>query len=74
MLVGTIIVMVGVIKFMMAAFADGALWGIGSLVLPVVALAYLILHWIDAWRPALTATIGYAIVILGYYLKTGTVV
>ena len=73
MLIGTITVMVGLIRFIIAAFNEGALWGIGSLVFPLIALVYLIVHWIDGWRPALTAAVGYGIVILGFYLKTGTV-
>ncbi len=74
MLVGTIITIVGTIKFVLRSFDEGLLWGLGVIFFPIVAPIFLILYWSEAWRPALTAVIGYAIVCVGWFLKTGSFV
>ena len=74
MLIGTIVTIVGVIKFILRAFDEGMLWGLGVILFPITSLVFLIIHWPDAWRPTATTVCGYGIVIVGAVLKTATVV
>lgn len=43
--VGVLLLLVGGISFLVAAFRESAVWGLACLFLPLASLAFLILHW-----------------------------
>jgi hypothetical protein len=72
--VGVIITLVGGIKFIIAAFEESILWGLGVLFFPIISPVFLIMRFGDAWRPALTYVIGVVLVLLGVLLRVAGVV
>jgi hypothetical protein len=44
-LAGFLLLIVGGIAFLIAAFRESVLWGLGVLFLPLVSLFFLIVHW-----------------------------
>ncbi|MDT8301934.1 MAG: hypothetical protein RQ760_10660 [Sedimentisphaerales bacterium] len=69
LVVGLIITIVGGARFAIAAFEESVWWGLGVLLLPIVWPIFLILHFDDAWRPALNFVIGFVLVLLGTGLR-----
>jgi hypothetical protein len=49
--VGMIISLVGSIWFLVVAFKESLLWGLGCLIVPFVGLFFLISHWNEAAKP-----------------------
>lgn len=66
--VGMILLFVGGIAFIIAAFREGILWGLGVLFLPFVSLVFLILHWQSARRSFFLQLWGLAIAVLAVML------
>ena len=64
-LVGIAIAFIGGIMFIIAAFNESALWGLGVLFVAPISLIFLVLHWRQAKDGFLTQLLGYGIVILG---------
>ena len=56
--VGAIVAFIGGIWFLIAAFQESVLWGLGCLVLGPVSLIFLILHWDVAGKPFLVQLAG----------------
>ena len=48
----------GGIGFLLAAFQESLLWGLGCLLLSPVSLIFLILHWDEAGKPFLLQLAG----------------
>ncbi|MCP4611808.1 MAG: hypothetical protein GY845_24155 [Planctomycetes bacterium] len=69
LVVGVIITIVGGVRFVIAAFEESVWWALGVLLLPIVSPIFLILHFDDAWRPALNYAIGFILVLLGTFLR-----
>jgi hypothetical protein len=63
--VGLLIAIAGWVMVVVAAFRDSVGWGIGSLLIPLVALIFVITHWQDARRGFLTQVGGMAIFLFG---------
>lgn len=53
MLAGFIGVLIGGIWFIVVAFQESALWGLGVLFIPFVSLIFLVVHWDKAGKPFL---------------------
>lgn len=68
MWVGLILALVGGIAFIIAAFRESLLWGLGVLFLPFVSLVFLILHWQSAKRPFFLQLWGLAFAVLAVVL------
>jgi hypothetical protein len=68
LVIGIIITIVGGVRFVIAALEESVWWGFGVLC-PIVSPIFLILHFDDAWRPALNYAIGFALVLLGTFLR-----
>jgi hypothetical protein len=47
-LTGAVMMLIGIIRMLIAAFRTSILWGLGCLFLPLCMLIYLITHWEDA--------------------------
>lgn len=69
LVIGVIITIVGGARFVIGAFEESVWWGLGVLLLPIVSPIFLILHFNDAWRPALNFVIGFVLVLLGTLLR-----
>ena len=69
LVIGVIITIVGGAHFVIVAFEESVWWGIGVLFFPIVSPIFLILHFSDSWRPALTFVIGNGVVFLGTLLR-----
>ena len=65
MAVGGIAALVGGIWFLIVAFQENILWGLGCLFIPFVALVFLIMHWDKAGKPFLIELAGAVAAIVG---------
>jgi len=63
--VGAVLSVVGGIWFLVVAFQESILWGLGCLLLGPVSLIFLILHWAEAKVPFLVSLGGTVLLILG---------
>ena len=58
MVVGGVVALFGGIMFLVVAFQESVLWGLGCLFLPFVSLIFLVMHWDEARKPFLTQLAG----------------
>ncbi|AKS41148.1 hypothetical protein WM2015_767 [Wenzhouxiangella marina] len=65
---GGLLLLVAAIWFLVVAFQEHILWGLGCLLLPFVSLVFLVMHWDKAGRPFLYQLAGWAILLLGSFL------
>ena len=61
---GIVLLLVGGLCFLIAAFRESLLWGLGVLLLPIVPLIFLILHWQRAKGPFFLQLYGVGFVLL----------
>ncbi|MFW1858505.1 hypothetical protein A7P53_11570 [Acinetobacter defluvii] len=64
---GLLILVIASVGFLIAAFKESILWGLGCLLLSPVSLIFLILHWHQAKNPFFLQLIGLAIMFVGSY-------
>ena len=62
------LIIVGGILFLIAAFMQHVMWGIGCLFCAPVNIVFLILHWQVAKRPFLIQIAGFVIALIGLLL------
>jgi hypothetical protein len=55
---GYLLLAVGAVWFLVAAFMESILWGLGCMFIPFVGLFFLILHWNRAAKPFLLQLAG----------------
>jgi hypothetical protein len=67
-LAGLLLLVVGVLAFVLAAFREGLLWGLGVIFLPPLSLVFLIVHWRRAKPAVILELWGVALVLLGAWL------
>ncbi len=65
MYLGFVIIFIGAIGFLIAAFKTSILWGLGCLLLSPISIVFLILYWQDAKNPFFLQLIGLFVVFLG---------
>jgi hypothetical protein len=65
MWVGLVLMLVGGVLFIIAAFRESILWGLGVLLLPIVSLVFLILNWSRAKGSFFLQLYGFAFILLG---------
>ena len=46
--IGVVLMVVGGLMLLWAAFKESLLWGIGSIIVPFVALVFVVTHWSQA--------------------------
>jgi hypothetical protein len=63
--VGFAVAAVGGIWLIVVAFQESVLWGLGTLFIPLVGLAFVIAHWDAAKRPFLVNIGGGLLIALG---------
>jgi uncharacterized membrane protein len=59
---------VGAVRFLAVVYRSSVLWFFGCLFIPFVDLIYFLLNMKQTWRPMLTATVGSAMTVVGYYM------
>ncbi|HET9314166.1 MAG TPA: hypothetical protein VFQ51_01205, partial [Vicinamibacteria bacterium] len=56
--VGVVLMVIGGLMLLWAAFKESVLWGIGSIIVPFVALVFVVTHWSQA-------KVGFLVQLLG---------
>ena len=72
MAVGGIMALIYSIIVLIKAFQTSIWWGIGSLLIGLVGLIFVIMHWDRAGKPFLMSLAGMALVFVGAMLMPGT--
>ena len=67
MWVGFLLLLVGGLFFIISAFRESLLWGLGVLFLPIVPLIFLIVHWHRAKGPFFIQLYGLGFVLLAVF-------
>jgi hypothetical protein len=65
LILGLILVVIGGFWLLVVTFRESFLWGIGSLVFPVMSLIFVVLNWDICKSPFLLQVFGLVIAILG---------
>jgi hypothetical protein len=68
LVIGSLISAVGGIWFIMEAFQESILWGLGCIFVPFIPLIFLIMHWSKCAKPTLVMLVGSALAIIGVVL------
>ena len=68
MAAGLIMILLGAVMFIVAAFQESILWGIGVLVFPVLQLVFLVVNWSRAKGPFFMQLYGIAFVLIAVFL------
>ena len=63
--VGMVVSLIGGIWFLVVAFQESILWGLGCLFVPFVSLIFLIMHWDRAGKPFLIQMAGVVPMLVG---------
>ena len=66
--VGGVIIIVGYIMLLIAAFREGVLWGLLCFCFTPIQLVFLIVHWQVAKKPFLIQLLGYALCFVAYLI------
>jgi hypothetical protein len=69
MFFGLIVSVIAGIWFLIAAFSENILWGLGCMFVPFVSLFFLILHWNKAGKPFLVNLVGLALLFGGAFMS-----
>jgi hypothetical protein len=69
LIIGLIISAFAGIWFLVVAFRQSVLWGLGCLFIPFVSLIFLIVHWAEAKRPFLWSLLALLPLFLGVALS-----
>jgi hypothetical protein len=70
--VGMIMLIIGGVWFLVAAFRESVLWGLACLFVPIVQLFFLIVHWPEAKRPFLFQLLAIVLVIVAMFIRPQT--
>lgn len=62
---GFAIIIIGAIGFLIVAFRNSILWGLGCLLFSPISIVFLILYWQEAKNPFFLQLIGLGVVFLG---------
>jgi len=62
LLIGYGITIIGAIWFLIVAFSESILWGLGCFLLAPVSLVFLIMHWQDSKNPFFMQLAGLALI------------
>ncbi|MDT8389353.1 MAG: hypothetical protein RRC34_02475 [Lentisphaeria bacterium] len=69
--IGVMVTSLGFFLFMMEAFKENMLWGLGCLIIAPLQLIFLLLYWDVAGKPFLIEAAGFALLCLGLFLGSG---
>ncbi len=65
LVVGGIVALIGGIMVLIEAFKESVGWGLGSLLVPVVSLVFVVLHWSVAKKGFLLYLAGIGLIVVG---------
>jgi hypothetical protein len=68
LILGIIVFVIGGLWFLVVAFQQSILWGIASILIPIVPLIFLRFHWQAGKKPFLVQVAGFALILLGAFL------
>jgi hypothetical protein len=71
MVVGGVIALAGGIWFLVVAFQESILWGLGCMFVPFVSLIFLVMNWDQAAKPFGVNLLGGVILVIGMFLGGG---
>ncbi len=66
--IGLVIVIIGGIGFLIAAFKESVLWGIGCLLISPISLIFLFVHWEEAKNPFLMQLAGIGVIFFALFM------
>ena len=64
LVVGGILTIVGAIWLLVVTFQISVLWGIGSLLIPIVSLIFVFMNWQATKKPFLIQLVGLALIVI----------
>jgi FtsH-binding integral membrane protein len=64
-----VLMLIGGIWFLVAAFSESILWGLACLFIPLVQLFFLIVHWNSAKKPFGLQLLGLVAVVAGIIIS-----
>lgn len=70
---GFALLVIGGVWFIIAAFQEGLLWGLGVLFVPFVPLVFLVLGWDRARRPFGFQLLGIGLVLFGVFVLSAPI-
>ena len=65
LILGLILAAIGHVGILIEAFKEGIGWGLGTLLIPIVALIFVFMHWQETRKPFLLSVVGNVIWIVG---------
>lgn len=72
-LAGVVLLLIGGLGFLLAAFRTGILWGLAVIFIPPASIVFLVMHWQSARGAFKLQLLGLAIVLVAVYLSHGSV-
>ncbi|MBA4500854.1 hypothetical protein [Marinobacterium marinum] len=66
--IGILILIIGGIGFLIAAFRTSVIWGLACLLISPVSIIYLVLHWPEAKNPFFLQLAGLAVVLFSGFM------
>jgi hypothetical protein len=72
LIIGAVISLIGGVWLLIIAFKDNIWWGLGSLLVPLVSLIFVITHWEVSKRPFFVQLIGAAFIIAAMLMAPST--
>lgn len=72
LVLGVALVVIGGFMFLVAAFRESVLWGLGCIFLPIVQLFFLVVHWQEAKKAFGIQLLGIAILVVISIIAPGT--
>jgi hypothetical protein len=66
--IGVLIFILGCLGFLVAAFQESIIWGLGCLIVSPVSLVFLVMHWQQAKNPFFLQIIGLVIIMAADYM------
>ncbi len=73
-LLGIGLMLMGGLMVLFAAFRESILWGLGSIVIPLVMLFFVATHWSESKRGFLIQLMGVALFVIGRIMAPGAAV
>lgn len=71
-IVGGLVILVCNLLFIVAAFSESVLWGLGVLLVPFVSVIFLLQHWESVKKPFLVSLlVGLPLMVLGAIVQAG---
>lgn len=70
-LLGFVLFLLGNLLFLVAAFRVHILWGLATLLIPLVGFVFLIVHWGKAWKSFALILFSMAVMLFGLFRLGG---